>query len=429
MSTLIVHLPIEATGAAPSMAYSLTIDGVTLASDGMTTADLLPTATELVAVVPAACLAWHAATLPTGTLKAAASRQRSVLEGLLEEQLLDEPAHVHLALPPKGHAYATTWIAACQAAWLTQALAPLRAAGRAVHRIVPEAQPLPPGEPAILTLLAPDTQGTAPHSGAGWAVLADTLGVMALPVHDSAPWLSDWTSLANAGLQPTDHSGVAAPLTHGLCRSEPSMAGLIQGLSDIPVLLETAAERRIRAANSRWNLAQFGFSSGTTLNHRLRTSAMSFAFAPLWAPVRWGLLALATAHLIGLNAWAWHVSTDIVQRKQAVVQTLTQTFASVKVVIDAPVQMEREIVRLRQSRGASTPGDLTSMLAALAQASPAELTLTHIDYTPGEARVRLMPAPGVSTDPLPAALERQGYRLRRDGDVWVISVAPSRELH
>jgi general secretion pathway protein L len=151
MSTLIVHLPIEATGAAPSMAYSLTTDGVTLASEGVATADLLPTATELVAVVPAPCLAWHATTLPTGTLKAPGSRQRSLLEGLLEEQLLDEPAQVHLALPPKGHAHANTWIAACQANWLTQALAPLRAAGLAVHRIVPEAEPLLPEEPATPT--------------------------------------------------------------------------------------------------------------------------------------------------------------------------------------------------------------------------------------------------------------------------------------
>lgn len=414
MSTLIVHLPIEATGATASMAYSLTTDGVTLASDGMTTADLLPTATELVAVVPAACLAWHAATLPTGTLKAAASRQRGLLEGLLEEQLLDEPAHVHLALPPKGHAYATTWIAACQAAWLTQALAPLRAAGRTVHRIVPEAEPLLPGEPATLTLLASDPHGTSDRQSAGWVVLTDPSGVMTLPMHTNTPWLASWV----AGL---------APGTECLYRSEPSMASWVQRLTDTPALLETAAERRVRVANSSWDLAQFGFSSRTTVSHRLRTSAMSFAFAPLWAPVRWGLLALVTAQLIGLNAWAWHVSTDIAQRKQAVVQTLTQTFASIKVVIDAPVQMERELVRLRQTRGASTPADLESILAALAQAGPAELTLTHIDYTSGEARLRVASPSGVSTEALSAALERQGYRIRHDGDVWAVSAAPNRE--
>jgi general secretion pathway protein L len=368
--------------------------------------------------------------LPTGTLKAPGSRQRSLLEGLLEEQLLDEPAQVHLALPPKGHAHANTWIAACQANWLTQALAPLRAAGLAVHRIVPEAEPLLPEEPATLTLLTADPQGVTRHSSTGWVVLADASGVIALPVHESATWLASWAGLASANASPhsADTAGALTPVAYGLYRSEPSMASLMQGLTDAPALLETAAERRIRAANSSWDLAQFGFSSGTTLGHRLRTSAMSFAFAPLWAPLRWGLLALAAAHLIGLNAWAWHVSADIAQRKQAVVQTLTQTFASIKVVIDAPVQMEREIVRLRQSRGASTPGDLASMLAALAQASPTELTLTHIDYTTGEARLRLAPAPGVSTDSLPAALERQGYRLQRDGEVWVISVlAPTRE--
>ena len=62
------------------------------------------TADELVAVIPALALSWHAVELP----KAPAGRMRAALEGLLEEQLLDEPQVVHAAveLVARIHAHA-----------------------------------------------------------------------------------------------------------------------------------------------------------------------------------------------------------------------------------------------------------------------------------------------------------------------------------
>ena len=54
---------------------------------------------EIVAVVPARALSWQQVTLPQGAT-AQASRLRAVLEGLLEEHLLDDPAQLHFALQP-----------------------------------------------------------------------------------------------------------------------------------------------------------------------------------------------------------------------------------------------------------------------------------------------------------------------------------------
>ena len=51
---------------------------------------------EVVAVVPWQCLSWHAVTLPPHS----GPRLSAVLQGLLEEQLLDDPAQLHLAVAP-----------------------------------------------------------------------------------------------------------------------------------------------------------------------------------------------------------------------------------------------------------------------------------------------------------------------------------------
>jgi len=64
---------------------------------------LLPGQGEATVIVPAAALSWHRVTLPPGSL-ASAARLRSVLAGLLEDRLLDEPEQLHFALEPGARA-------------------------------------------------------------------------------------------------------------------------------------------------------------------------------------------------------------------------------------------------------------------------------------------------------------------------------------
>ena len=49
--------------------------------------------------MPAAALSWHQVTLPQGSMSGAV-RLRSVLNGLLEDRLLDDPESLHFALEP-----------------------------------------------------------------------------------------------------------------------------------------------------------------------------------------------------------------------------------------------------------------------------------------------------------------------------------------
>ena len=46
------------------------------------------------------------------------TRLRSILEGLLEDRLLDDPAQLHFALQPGARAGSPVWVAVCDRSWL-----------------------------------------------------------------------------------------------------------------------------------------------------------------------------------------------------------------------------------------------------------------------------------------------------------------------
>ena len=80
---------------------------------------------EVVAVVPHSRLAWLRVQLPPASH---GPRLQSVLHGLLEDRLLDEPQQLHLVLAPDTEQIARsggeTLVAVCDKQWLRDALAP-----------------------------------------------------------------------------------------------------------------------------------------------------------------------------------------------------------------------------------------------------------------------------------------------------------------
>ena len=92
--------------------------------------------TETVVMVGAAQLSWHRVQLPKG-VSGNSVRLRPVLEGLLEDQLLDEPSALHFALAPGAAKDAIAWVAVCDKAWLRAGLQALEAAGIAGAVAVP----------------------------------------------------------------------------------------------------------------------------------------------------------------------------------------------------------------------------------------------------------------------------------------------------
>jgi len=402
MSTLIVVLPSDTPSASTPLEYLLTSDGQTATAHDRAVPALLPSATETVVLVPAQALSWHKVTLPRGTLArsalggaGSAPRLRAVLEGLLEDRLLDEPADLHFALEPDARAQAPAWVAACNRAWLAAALTTLEAARRPVARIVPE---LTPAIAQLHVIGDPDQPQLA---------YAGEQGVVVLPL--SAATLG-W---AQAQSGAPDTVEIAA---------DPAIAALAEQLVGRPVTLHHGSDRWLAAARSTWDLAQLDLANSDRSRAMKRTMqrASALLHAPRWRAARWGVVALAAAHLAGLNAWALKESSALADKRAAVRATLTNTFPNVKVVVDAPVQMEREVALLRQATGAYSQRDLEAMLAALAGALPPTQSVQAIEFTGGEARLKGLTLDAPATAALNTKLQAAGLRARSEGDRWVI---------
>ena len=146
MSTLLIQLPAELAHSAAEYLYIVSDDGQSAERSGQANATLLPASgrtNQVTAVIPVSRLSWHSITLPPG-LNVQSRRQqarvRAVLEGLLEEKLLDDASTLHLALDsaPGGQSY---WVAACDKPWVQSHLQLLESSGHVANRLVPEQWP------------------------------------------------------------------------------------------------------------------------------------------------------------------------------------------------------------------------------------------------------------------------------------------------
>ena len=121
-----------------------------------------------------------------------------------------------------------------------------------------------------------------------------------------------------------------------------------------------------------------------------------------------------------MNAWAWRQDNALQAKRQQVKALLSLTFPQVRTIVDAPVQMEREVALLRQASGGLSARDMEVMLGAVGAALPDGHTLTSIEFSPGEAVVK-----GTALDPSQLALvsgklSGLGYTARLDGDRLVV---------
>ena len=407
MSTLIICLPLAVQTAAVSYDYALTSDGRTLTDHASVPAALLPAAQrggEIVAVVPASLLSWHAVTLPKG-ISSGSPRLRAILDNLLEDRLLDDPANLHLALAAGAAGSGPVWVAACDKNWLRGHLQVLEAIGRPIARIVPEFAP-ETGALQVHVIGEPDAAELV-------ATGQDVAGVLRAP----------FGPVAFALLPPQ------APDEEVLVLAEPAVAALAEAFLQRKVSLLTRPQRWLDAARAPWDLAQFDLASSgrSRIVKRISGLGRDFLQAPGWRPARWGVLLLLLANVTGLNAWAYREQSAQQLRRAAIAQTLTQTFPAVRVVVDAPLQMEREVAALRQATGAASGRDLEAILAALASATPAGSSATALDYSSGELRLKGLVAAGGDVSGISAQLAALGYSSRVEGDALLVRQDARRE--
>ena len=402
MSTLLVYLTPDSLHAH-EYDYVLSSDGQTVASQGSTSAALLPATHggEVVAVVAVQALSWQSVQLPKGSIGARGTnptaRLRAVLEGLLEERLLDEPQQLHFALAPDARADAPLWVAVCERAWLKAALLDLESAQRAATRIVPE--------------FAPEGTSAAPL----WQVLGTEQNALLVRASAQGVLLSPLRATPAA----VDGALGGAPAN---VFAEPAVAALAEECFKRPVALQQSAQRWLTAAQSEWDLAQFDLASsgGRRTLKKLKQSWQSLRHAPQWRALRWGTGLLVATQLLGLNLWAWHEKAALQAQRAAINAVLTQTFPGVRVVVDASAQMQRELARLRQATGASSGADLETMLASVGAVLPANKSVAGVEFSEGVARLKGLELSDTQASALSSALKRQGYSTRNEAQTLVL---------
>lgn len=412
MTTLIVTLPLEGIGPSTELSYVLSADNETMSAQGCAPAARLPVLSgrgaTRVAIVPARALSWHQVRLPATLRKLVARthtdqpRLRAALAGLLEEYLLEEPEQLHFAVFPGADPDAPLWVAACNRAWLEQALRTLEAAQHPIDRIVPAFVPL---------VNAAITSTVHVSSGPQTAelVLCTSLGVTVLPLGAAA-------------------SALVAHWAPGEACAEPAVAGLAEQVLGQAVKLQTRAQRQLLLSRSSWDLAQLELSASRR-SRSVKTVIRGWhalTHEPLWRPVRWGMVLLVLTQVLGLNALAWKERSLIEQKRQAVHSLFTQTFPAVPVIVDAPLQMAREVAALRQTRGQPGGPDLIGLATVLTEVLPVPQSPSAIELVAGEFHVRGLTLPAEELATLSARLATQGWHLRADGEQWVMEMGEPR---
>lgn len=345
MSVLVIQIPLRSRQARPSepateFDYVFSHDGLAVSATGRATPVALPKAAAVVAVLADADIAWHRITLP----KAPGARLRAALGGVLEDALLDDDAELHLALAPQAAGGQPTWVAAVHKAWLGATLAALETAGATVERVVP---PAAPGDSASGHF----------HMGPS----SDDVPTLALTHADGAVSVRLTGTLARALLPP---EGTPVRWT-----ATPAATAAAERWLGAPVAVLTEPERQLQATRSAWNLRQFDLAARHRGTRALRDVARRL-LSPEWRWVRYGAAALVALQLVGLNAAAWQQRSQMADKRAAMGALLLAAHPGVRLVYDAPVQMERETDLLRAAAGRPGDNDLEALLGAAAAAWP-----------------------------------------------------------
>lgn len=356
MSVLLIEIP----PATPITAHTplrhvVSADGQTVERSGVAVAALLPKpgrAAAVTLVLPPQALSWHRVLWPKVALRDRA-RARAVLHGLLEEQLLDDGAQLHMALAPDVRPGAATWVAVCDQAWLQGAVEVLAQAGVPVHRMVPVWPPQASEGDEALTpqLLALGTPEDA------WLAVT----------HADAEGRTLCVPLTPAVAQMDIVSRTAAD---AVVQAEPAVYQQAQQVLGRAVQLLEWPQHLLQAAQTPWNLAQFQFANSGKDRFAQGISGNWQAVwrQPQWRWARVAVLLLVLVNLVGLNVLGWQARQQLQGLRGQVDAVFRSTFPQIPVVVDAPLQMQRELARLQQQSGAVTPAAFEALASAAGSA-------------------------------------------------------------
>ncbi len=407
---LVLEIPAESASEGDGWRYVLLDgEGLSLRHD-VCTLSLLPAAQEVVLVLPTGRCAWHRVQLP----KAPIARMRAALDGVLEDQLLDDLSQTHLALmnvqpdglstapgvgranQPASNLGTSRWVVACDKQWL---LGHVRAVQkqRRINQI---------------------TTPKAPSANAWAHVYGDEQHPQVAFCDAAGSWTLPLTDAVQCKLLPNAESFAIS--------AEPHLVSATESLVDRHVALRSWFDNLAACGQtghlSAGNVAQFDLGEVTASGwgQRARQLGAELVMAPRWRALRFGFLALVAVNVFGVQALAFQQHRVLAAKRQAINDLLKQTFPAVQVVVDAPAQMQRQLDVLRQARGALGPADLEALLGAWALATPLPATPADTPFGYAYANQQLKIS-GVKVSPesmgrLEAQLKSVGVDLNVDAN-------------
>lgn len=401
MSTLLLFLPARArlralgraapaatdparAGAPREYDWALTADGRHVDREGRSAATALPAADSVVAVVGESDISWRCVELPR-----AGRQMRAALAGKLEEALLDDPDTVHFAIEPDAAGGDTAWVAITSRPWLADHLAQLDAAHVFIDRVAPLSWPDEPARGHFFEA----------HNGNGEEGIAlrwsHPDGVATLPLQGGLPRQLFPPGVIHAA-QWTATPGIATSAERWLGTT---------------VTVQTPAQRALAVVDGAWDLRQFDLAPRARGVRALRLFSRGLMRKP-WQPVRWGLAALVVVQLLGLNLWAWHQNRQLAAKRAAITATLNSAFPEVRAILDAPVQMRKQLDLLRVSAGSVGEQDLEALLGAAATAWPADRPPAEaLAFEPGRLTVSAQGWGPAQVDNFRSQLQSDGWQL------------------
>ncbi|MFN9708041.1 MAG: type II secretion system protein GspL [Burkholderiales bacterium] len=378
--------------------YALTANGTDLTGQGCCTAALLPKADAVVAVLADADVSWHRITLP----KAPAAKLSAALIGVLEESVLDDAENTLLAVAPLAVPGQPTWIAALHLPWLRSELAALEQANVFVDRVVPSMWP-----DDLASGHFSENPDSTEHLG------GDALTLSWSHVDGVAVFALDG-SLARHLVPRPAPPGTRWTATPGVAQAAERWLGM-------PVQVMPAPFRLLQASRTLWNLRQFSLARQSRGLRAAQDFYRQFLM-PHWRPVRWGLISLALIQMLGLNLWAWRQQAKIKELQAALTQTLKAAFPQVQVVLDAPLQMQRELQTLRTIAGQPSEEDFEPALQAAASAWPlGRPPVEHLQYKEGRLSLAALGWTDAQREQFRNALIRQGWRVEASETQMILS--------
>ncbi|HEY1129375.1 MAG TPA: type II secretion system protein GspL [Roseateles sp.] len=412
MSTLLLFLPPRTRLRAPGRAvpepvradapheydYVLTPDGREIGAEGRAAATALPAADSVIAVLAESDVSWRRVELPR-----AGRQMRAALAGKLEEVLLDEPEALHFALEPDALGGDSAWVAVTSRPWLADHLAQLEAAQIFIDRVAP--------------LSWPDD-------------LARGHFFEAQDEREAAGIALRWSHAEGVATLPLDGGLARQFFPPGLVQAAqwtatPAVATVAERWLGTAVTVQTPAQRALAVVDNAWNLRQFDLAPRARGIRALRLVSRALMRKP-WRPVRYGLVGLVLVQVLGLNLWAWHQHRELAARREALTATLTGAFPQVRAILDAPVQMQKQLDLLRAGAGSIGEQDFEALLGAAALAWPGDRPPTDaLAFEPGRLTVSAQGWAPAQIDNFRTQLRSEGWQLdASEGKLTISRASP-----